>query len=218
MTKVKGSVVNRRSIFPEGHFVGEVAGPAGEDASYLQQNDDGSRGNIVFQLVNNTAVEADVEPGARRCFVRIPVWWTGKDEKGKDRVFQVTEVADDPDLQDDESVPFPIRGAVGTFAQLAAALGMATVTDTGDVEGFEMEGFVESLKNGEFEGMSVEFIVSHRAEKDRETKKPTGRKFEQVDFVVPEPGADSEEEEDTSTDTEDAPVKGSGKPKFQKRR
>jgi hypothetical protein len=35
---------------------------------------------------------------------------------------------------------------------------------------------------------------------------------------VPEPGADSEEEEDTPTDTEDAPVKGSGKPKFQKRR
>jgi len=192
MTKVKKSVVSRRSLFPVGEYRGEVTAPAevSEEHGWLQYNPEGTIGNINFQLTNNTLVEGETEPGARRCFMRIPVFAEVEveDDRGRKtkQTYETVDVANDEAMQEDDNVPFMIRDAVATIAQLAAALGVATVTDEG-IEDFDAEEFIEALKRGEYEGSTVDFKVTHRFSKKAK------RSFEAVDFIVPEPGEGGEE-------------------------
>jgi hypothetical protein len=184
--RVSGGVVNRRSVFPEGHFQGDITEIKDDE------NPNGTIGSVAFQLRNNTAIDAEREPGQRPHFMRIPVWMVTKSARGKEETLVTAEV--DPE---DEDVPFMLRNAVGQFAQLAACLGRATVLPDGGVEFEEdLEAFIEEFRDGEsFDGMTVEFIVSHRAEKKDGKLVKGGRTFVDTVFVIPEEGEPTPEEE-----------------------
>ena len=183
--------------FPEGTYRGTIA-----EISETQ-NDEGTWGSIAFQLVNNAAVEAEREPGARPHFVRVTVYGTTQDKKGRDQKVLVADV--DPD---DEAIDFGLRKAVSQWLQLAQQLGRATALPDGGVEmDGELEAFIEEFKDGAFEGEEVEFQVTHSiSKKERalaasEHRQP--RPFVNTTFVASEAAEPVEADADETTDDEE---------------
>lgn len=192
---VPGSVVNRRSLFPEGTFSGTIK-EIKDDKS-----PNGNIGSIAFQLVDNQLIEGDKDPGKRPHFVRIPVWLEVKGKRGKTEVLLTSEI----DAEDDD-VPFMLRQAVGQFAQLAACLGQAEALPDGGVEFTDdLETFIEAFRGdedgSEFEGEELEFVVEHRRYIPKSGPNE-GRKMTAVntDFVIP-----TEEEEEQEKEEEEPP-------------
>lgn len=204
---VPGSVVNRRSLFPEGTFSGTIK-EIKDDKS-----PNGNIGSIAFQLVDNELIEGDKDPGKRPHFVRIPVWLEVKGKRGKTEVLLTSEI----DAEDDD-VPFMLRQAVGQFAQLAACLGQAEVLPDGGVEfADDLEAFIEAFRGdddgSEFEGEELEFVVEHRRYISKSGPND-GKTMTAVntDFVIPT----EEEEEQEKEEEEPPPRTKKSKPKRSK--
>lgn len=187
--------------FPEGTYRGTIAQI--EDS----QSKDGKWGSVNFQMVDNTLVDGEREPGARPHFVRVTTYGTVQNAKGRDETLMVADI--DPE---DESITFSLRKAAGTWCQLAAALGAATILDDGGVEFADsLEAFIEEFRDAStYDGVEVEFVVSHSiSKKEREAAKAERRKphpFVNTAFVVPEAGAETPaaEADDEETEAEDA--------------
>lgn len=188
--------------FPEGTYRGTIA------EIQETQNEEGTWGSIAFQLVNNTAVEAEREPGARPHFVRVTVFGTTQDKKGRDQKVLVADV--DPD---DEAIDFGLRKAVSQWLQLAQQLGRATALPDGGVEmDGELEGFIEEFKYGAFEGKEVEFQVTHSISKKERAwaalEHRVPRPFVNTTFTEPEADADeTTDDEEEVEETEEAEEK-----------
>jgi hypothetical protein len=234
MAKQYGANVLRRGG-PFGEHNGVYRGTIGETTK--GQSKDGQWGNTSFQLLNNVAVKATREPGGSRNFVRLTTWAEVEDARGHSDTLMVSDV--DPT---DDTVPVSLRIAVGQWCEIALALGAASKMADGSIEfNDDLEAFIDEFSDGAFDGTEVEFIVKHRAEKDKQTKQLTGRVFVDTSFPEPEPSATSQEEEqidllEDAADTDVTPQqtleqararqattkasgapKGSGKSKFVRR-
>ena len=237
--KYPSSAMDRRSRFPAGRYAGSIS------ESKDDQNEDGTAGSVSFRLINNVAVDAVKEPGARICFIRIAAFMTVKDKRGREQTLMTSDVGEDE--TDDENIPFQLRLAVGMFMMLAVALGEAT-DEEGTVEFKDsLESFIDALRDGEFDGVEIEFIVTHRQYiAKRGANKGNVVKVEDVSFPAPEEeeggGGETEPEpepepedkprlrkgakasaraeakkDDGGGDGEDEKPKGSGRPKFVRR-
>ncbi len=215
---IPGSVLNRRSLFPEGHFSGTIS------AVKDDKNPAGTIGSIAFQLINNEQLEDGAkDPGKRPHFVRIPVWMEVKNKKGKTSTLMTSEI--DPE---DDDIPFMLSQAVGQLGQLAVCLGQCEVAPDGSID-LDLEEFIESFRaedgeKSDFDGEEVEFIVQHRRYKAKSGPNE-GKTMTAVntDFVVPEdedetPEAEEEAPPKSKKDKKAKKSKGSGKAKFKRTR
>ncbi len=228
---VPGSVVRGRAPFMVGHFQGDIG--KSEDTT----SRDGKCEFIGFKLENITMIDAEKEPGQRPHFIKIMTSLEVEAKRGKTETLLASEVD-----AEDEDIPYGIRASVTTLAQLALSLGRAELAADGVGVEFadDIETFIEELRNDTFEGETVEFIVSHRAEKKDGKVVTGGRTF--VDTQFPEPEDDdtgedkgkAEEPEDPDDDDPEEPeddpppakrskrttksaAKGSGKARFSRR-
>ena len=234
--KFPSSAMDRRSRFPAGTYAGTIS------ESKDDTNEDGTAGSVAFRIINNVAVDAEKEPGGRICFIRIPTFMEVKDKRGKVQTLLTSDIED----TDDEKIPFQLRLAVGTLMMLAVALGRAT-NEGGEVEFEEdLESFIDELRDGEFDGVEIEFIVAHRQyTAKRGPNKGNVVKVEDVTFPEPEEGeseepeaepepepkprrakakrarkpkAEAEAEPEDEAEPEEEKPKGSGRAKFRRRK
>ena len=201
--KFPSSAMDRRSRFPEGHYAGTIS------ESKDDTNEDGTAGSVSFRLIKNVAVDAEKEPGGKICFIRIPTFMEIKNKRGKVETLLTSDIS--PDETDDDKIPFQLRLAVGTFMMLAVALGEAS-NEEGSVE-FEdsLEAFIDMLRDGKFDGVEIEFIVSHRQyTAKRGANKGNLVKVEDVAFPEPEEDDGGEGEPDPEPEPEPEKAKPRG--------
>ena len=207
---VPGSVVKGRSNFPEGHFLGTIAEVQGN-----QESQNGERGFTAFRLINNTAIDAEKEPGGRIHFVNLLTWMTSTNARGKEE----TIVTSDADLEA-EDTPFAVRSAAATLSQLALALGQAEELDDGGVEfNDDLESFIEEFNSGRFEGEEIEFIIEHNTYVPKRGPN-MGKKvtFVNTTFVAPEVEIAAEEVKGVVDDEPEEEAVGSGRAKYKRRK